>query len=117
MWRARVPPPAARRPGCRVLRAATISSRIGNSAARPRSRIDWPPILTTLTSGMTRDGAVVDAVGAAPVSVEPARRGLDGAALGVIGQASLRDDGADVLAGERARQLAAAEAVDDLRRA
>ena len=46
----------AARPGCPSFRAATISSRIGNSAARPRSRMLWPPILTTLTSGITAVG-------------------------------------------------------------
>src|SRR5437870_4124766 len=50
MWRARVPAPVPRIILC-AGRLATISSINGITAARPRSMMLWPPILTTLTQG------------------------------------------------------------------
>src|SRR5688572_23111915 len=110
MWRARVPPPARRTTWMPCFRASTISSRIGNSAARPRSRMLWPPIFTTLTSGITAVGRYSKV--SWPVSVD------DDSSESMVRRsdildALLHDDGADVLAAQRARELATLEAVDD----
>src|SRR5688572_11182609 len=110
MWRARVPPPASSTTWMPSFRAATISSRIGNTAARPRSRMLWPPILTTLTSGITAVG-LYSKLSCEPVNDEPesddsiVRRSATGGLLD--------DHGADVFAGECARELPRHEAVDD----
>src|SRR5262245_38859148 len=111
MWRARVPPPARMTICTPSRRASTISSRIGKSAARPRSITLCPPILTTRTSGMTATGRYSTDDGVAPVSVDAdkadamLRRSATGHLAG--------DHGADILAGERARELPGLEPVHD----
>src|ERR1700679_3644368 len=95
------------------------SSTIGRIASAPRSMIERPPIFTTCTQGRSRIGrppatgrvrsessSVWRASGEATCLAESVRS---------VMSISLRgDDGADMLAGERAGQVARDEAVHDL---
>src|SRR4051812_38980571 len=50
VWRTRVPPPTPTIILC-LPRASPSSSAMGRSASLPRSKMDWPPMPTSTTSG------------------------------------------------------------------
>src|SRR3954465_12740062 len=104
MWRARVPPPQQSSSLFLAL-AATSSSSTGNTAARPRSSSDRPPLLMTLRSGMSATGEYSSSV-LAVVSVAPA----SGPAMSL----RMGDHRSHFFAGQRPRQFAAPQPVDDL---
>src|SRR5688500_709108 len=84
-------------------------------AARPRSMIDWPPILRTRTSGSiatasySRPGTAAPVMDEVPSELCRVRRSVE-SATGLL----LGDDGADVLAGQGGGELPALEPVHDL---
>src|SRR5262249_22763952 len=96
---------------------------MGNTAWRPRSMIDCPPILTTFTSGIIATASYAsstrESVRVASARALRIRRrscmGRDTAGRGRCGRdRGVLDDRPDVLSGERARQLSRPEPVDDL---
>src|SRR5580698_6943562 len=106
-----------RRCSCISLRSSSTSGRI---ASAPRSMIERPPIFTTCTQGRSRMGRP-PATGRVRSELSRVWRASGEAtclaelAGSVIGVASLcADDGAHMLAGERAGQVAWDEAVHDL---
>src|ERR1700733_11039663 len=106
-----------RRFSCISLRSSSTSGRI---ASAPRSMIERPPIFTTCTQGKSLIGRP-PATGRVRLESRSVWRASGDAtclaelAGSVIGLISLRaDDGAHMLAGERAGQVAPDEAVHDL---
>src|SRR5229473_2768985 len=91
MCLARVPAPVPRIILCRG-RLATISSISGMTAARPRSMMLWPPILTTLTHGRIAKSGVssvarcnVGSVSDSPTSRLPSAVSMELSALCIAG--------------------------------
>src|SRR6202044_2336856 len=111
-----MPAPVKMRRRCSFITSRS-SSTIGRMASAPRSMIERPPIFTTCTQGRSRIGRppAMGRVRLESRSVWRARGEATCLADSVIGLASLRaDDGADMLAGERAGQVPGDEAVHDL---
>src|SRR5271169_4346126 len=106
-----------RRCSCISLRS---SSTIGRITFAPRSMIERPPIFTTCTQGRSRIGRPPATGRVRSESSSVWRASGEATCLAVLadsvmGLASLRgDDGADVLASERAGQIASDEAVHNL---
>src|SRR4029077_7399716 len=96
------------------------SSTIGRIASAPRSMIERPPIFTTCTQGRSRMGRPPATGRVRSESSKVWRASGEATCLAeldrsVMGLASLRgDDGAHVLAGERAGQVPGDEAVHNL---
>src|SRR5271169_466847 len=105
-----------RRCSCISLRS---SSTMGRIASAPRSMIERPPIFTTCTQGRSRMGRPPATGRVRSESSRVWRASGEATCLAVLERsvmsASLRgDDGAHMLAGERAGQVARDEAVHDL---
>src|SRR5262249_21410793 len=99
--------------------SARSSSTIGRIASWPRSMIERPPILTTCTQGRSRIGRAPATGLVRSRSSRVWRASGEATCLmwlvsGIAIPSTRGDDGADMLTGERAGQIARNEAIYDL---